>query len=66
MGHVKVSLLGVESLWGDCTFIFYFKKSNPWHKHAKWPPSDLTPWTLTICTTYLSQMNFKNSPTKSS
>ena len=18
------------------------------HKHAKWPPSDLTPWTLTL------------------
>ena len=23
-------------------------KFKPWHKHAKWPPSDLTPWTLTV------------------
>ena len=22
--------------------------SNPWHKHAKWPPSDLMPGTLTL------------------
>ena len=29
----------------------YFIKINPQHKHAKWPPSDLTPWTLTLgCT----------------
>ena len=23
-------------------------RSVPRHKHAKWPPSDLTPWTLTL------------------
>ena len=23
------------------------------HKHAKWPPSDLTPWTLTLLKTYV-------------
>ena len=28
--------------------IFYFIKIKPQHKHAKWPPSDLTPWTLTL------------------
>ena len=28
-------------------FFFYFKKF-PRHKHAKWPPIDLTPWTLTL------------------
>ena len=27
---------------------FYFIKIKPWHKHAKWPPSDLTPWILTL------------------
>ena len=26
-------------------FFFYFIKFKPWHKHAKWPPSDLTQWT---------------------
>ena len=29
-------------------FIFTSEKSNLQHKHAKWPPSDLTPWTLTL------------------
>ena len=83
----KVSLLGVDSLWDDCTLIradwglivcsrlvvfcsfwrlftikmiksvnafpFSFWKiilhkfQTP-SKHAKWPPSDLTPWTLTL------------------
>ena len=27
---------------------FTTKNSNHRHKHAKWPPSDLTPWTLTL------------------
>ena len=27
--------------------LFHFI-SNSWHKHAKWPPSSLTPWTLTL------------------
>ena len=27
---------------------FYFIKINSRHKHAKWPASDLTPWTLTL------------------
>ena len=30
------------------TIFFYFIKYKPWHKHAKWLPSDLTPWTLTL------------------
>ena len=30
------------------TFFFYFRKFKPQHKHAKWPPSDFTPWTLTL------------------
>ena len=38
MPYSKVSLLGVDSLWGDCIFI----PANPQHKHAKWLPSDLT------------------------
>ena len=30
-------------------FIYSEKASvYPGHKHAKWPPSDLTPWTLTL------------------
>ena len=29
-------------------FLFYNRRSNPRHKQAKWPPSDLTPWTLTL------------------
>ena len=24
------------------------KSVKVFHKHAKWPPSDLTPWTLTL------------------
>jgi hypothetical protein len=38
------------SFWKIIT-IFFFTSwiSNPRHKHAKWPPSDLTPWTLTLC-----------------
>ena len=27
---------------------FTSQKSNPRHKRAKWQPSDLTPWTLTL------------------
>ena len=27
---------------------FYFIKIKPWHKHAKWPPSDFTSWTPTL------------------
>ena len=30
----------------------YLIKFKPRHKHAKWPPSDLTPWTLTLKTGY--------------
>ena len=44
MPYSKVSLLGVDSLWGDCIFI----PANPQHKHAKWPSSDLTTWALTL------------------
>ena len=29
-------------------FFFTSQNLNPRHKHAKWPPSDLTPWTLTL------------------
>ena len=31
-------------------FFFFIRFTNPWprHKHAKWPPSDLTPRTLTL------------------
>ena len=28
--------------------IFLRHKIKPWHKDAKWPPSYLTPWTLTL------------------
>ena len=74
---LRVTVQGVESLWGDCMFIpadwgsqqqicaillflktfhykndlkcksisIFFLKNN---KHAKWPQSDLTPWTLTL------------------
>ena len=40
----------VFSFWRRIFFFifFYFIKIKPWHKHAKWPPSDLTPWTLTL------------------
>ena len=38
------------SFWKIITKIFFFtsSNSNPRHIHAKWPPSDLTPWTLTL------------------
>ena len=38
------------SLWKILIYTFFllYKRSNPRHKHAKWPPSDLTPWTLTL------------------
>ena len=36
------------SFWKIITIFFYFIKFKPRHKHAKWPPSDLTPWTLTL------------------
>ena len=35
-------------MWKHFHFLFYFIKFKPQHKHAKWPPSDLTPWTLTL------------------
>ena len=40
------------SFWKIITKNFFFtsKKSNSRNKHAKWPPSDLTPWTLTLST----------------
>jgi succinate-acetate transporter protein len=34
-----------------------YKNSNPRHKHAKWPPSDLTPWTLTLASPELLLSN---------
>ena len=36
------------SFWKIITFFFYFIKFKPRHKYAKWPPSDLTPCTLTL------------------
>ena len=90
----RVSVQGVESLWGDCRFIpadwgswqqicaillflktfhykndkkcksisiFFLKNNNIFfyfikfrHKHAKWLPSDLTPWTLTLAQMHLN------------
>ena len=35
------------SFW-KITFFFTSENSNPQHKHAKWLPSDLNPWTLTL------------------
>ena len=29
-------------------FFLLHKIQKPRHKHGKWPPSDLTPWTLTL------------------
>ena len=37
----KVSVLGVDSF-------FFIIKIKPRHKHAKWPPSDTTPQTLSL------------------
>ena len=34
--------------WQQFFLFFYSIKFEPRHKHAKWPPSDLTPWTLTL------------------
>ena len=42
-------------------FLFTTKNSNPWHKHEKWPPSDLTPWTLTLVGTYFHNMKVEKS-----
>ena len=39
------------TLWKIIIF-FYFIEFKPRHKHAKWPPSDLTPWTLTLGVTH--------------
>ena len=30
-------------------------------KHEKWPPSDLTPWTLTLVGTYFHNMKVEKS-----
>ena len=40
-------------------FFLLHKNSNPRHKHAKWPPSDLTSWTLTLILTYKMYVNVK-------
>ena len=36
------------SFWKIRTFFFTSLKSSSRHKHAKWLPSDLTTWTLTL------------------
>ena len=36
------------SFWKLIIFLFYLIKIKPRHKHAKWQPSNLTPWTLTL------------------
>ena len=36
------------SFWKIIRIFFFFIKFKPQHKHAKWPPSDSTPWTLTL------------------
>ena len=33
-------------------------KIKPWHKHAKWPPSYLTPWILTLYDPQKLQFNW--------
>jgi hypothetical protein len=41
-------------------FFFISLKSNSQHKHAKWLPSDLTPWTLTSRSTGDISANLNN------
>ena len=38
-------------------FFFTSLKLNPRHKHAKRPPSDLTPWTLTLVIMYANNLH---------
>ena len=40
---------------------FYFIKYKPRHKHAKWLPSDLNPWTLTLFNMHVWQKILLNS-----
>ena len=40
-------------VWKIIIFFFTSQKSNSRHKHAKWPPSDFTPWTLTLSANYV-------------
>ena len=47
MRNKKIFVLKISNIF------FYFINSYPWHKHAKQPPSDLTPWTLTLTLTLL-------------
>ena len=49
-GPQKQESKNSQSFLKNKIFFFYFIKFNPRHKHAKWPPSDLTPWTLTLVT----------------
>ena len=67
----------VKSLWGDCMFILadwgssrfvlfcsfwrFFTIKKPRDKHAKWPPSDLTPWTLTLVLSIQSMVKFEKN-----
>ena len=50
--HYKEMIKSVEVFsfyfWKIIMNFFYFKKINSPHKHTKWPPSDLTHWTLTL------------------
>ena len=43
---VKVFQFSFSKIITKKKFLLH-KNSNPRHKHAKWPASDLTPWILT-------------------
>merc|ERR1712051_779346 len=50
----KCKSISIFSLKNDNNFFYFLlhKIQTPGrHKHAKWPPSDLTPWALTLGST---------------
>ena len=46
---IKCKIISIFFLKNNNIFFFFTSQnSKPRHKHAKWPPSDLTPCALTL------------------
>ena len=50
MKIIKIVKVFPFSFWK--IMIYFFFTSNPWHNVAKWPPSNSTPWTLILPSTF--------------
>ena len=66
--HISIRWNTVISQFrGSQSFLNFMEHSHflIWWKHVKWPPSDLTPWTLTLRNTVISQFHGTQSFLKS-